>query len=131
MPGEYDVPAAGDCVIVNVPGGRQLSVAITFAVKSGTVAELAVTDRGAAQDVITGAMVSGVASMVTSATAIQPLASVTVNDQLPAVRSKLPVPVYGARPPVAETETVVERPQETEGAAVAEAWRNVSKGDKL
>jgi hypothetical protein len=44
--------------------------------------------------------------------AVQPLASVTVKVYVPAVRVKLPVPVYGDVPPVALTVTVVEPPKQ-------------------
>lgn len=77
-PGVAGEPAVGDWVIVSIPGGEQLSVAVTFGMKLGMVVELDVTDCGGAQAVITGASVSGVAAMVTLVVALQPLASDTV-----------------------------------------------------
>jgi hypothetical protein len=56
---------------------------------------------------------------VTEAVAVQPLASVTVKVYVPAVRVKLPVPVYGDVPPVALTVTVVEPPKHAIGFELA------------
>lgn len=44
--------------------------------------------------------------MLTETVAVQLFASVTVKEYVPAVRLKLPVPVYGAVPPEAVTVTV-------------------------
>ena len=49
-------------------------------------------------------------AIVTDVVAVQPLASVTVNVYVPAVLLNVPVPVYGAVPPVALTVTVDEPP---------------------
>ena len=48
--------------------------------------------------------------MVTEVTDVQPFASVTVKLYVPAVLLKVPVPVKGAVPPVADTVTVDDPP---------------------
>lgn len=59
--------------------------------------------------------------MVTEAVEEQPLLSVMLNVYVPAVRVKLPVPVYGEVPPLAVTVTVVEPPKQAMLPAEAEA----------
>jgi hypothetical protein len=56
---------------------------------------------------------------------VQPLASVTVNDHVPAVRLNEPVPEYGAVPPAAETVTVEFPPLHEIADAVADALSGV------
>ena len=47
----------------------------------------------------------------------QPLASVTVKVYVPAARINVPVPVYGAVPPVAETTMLPLRPKQSASVA--------------
>jgi hypothetical protein len=58
--------------------------------------------------------------MVTELLTLQPLASVTVNVYVPAARMNVPVPVYGAVPPVAVTITVALSAPQGIGDATAE-----------
>jgi hypothetical protein len=62
---------------------------------------------------------AGGSVMVSCASALQPFASVTVNVYVPAAFVKVPVPVYGADPPVAETVTVEVPPLQAIGVALA------------
>jgi hypothetical protein len=61
------------------------------------------------------------AVMVTEVVAVQLFASVTVKVYVPGVRVKVPVPEYGAVPPVAVTVTVELLPPQRIGVADAEA----------
>ena len=49
--------------------------------------------------------------------AVQPLASVTVKVYVPAALLKVPVPVYGTVPPVAETTMLPLRPKQSASVA--------------
>ena len=53
--------------------------------------------------------------------AVQPFASVTVKEYVPALRTNVPVPVYGGAPPVAVTVTVDVLPLQRMGVALDEA----------
>ena len=53
--------------------------------------------------------------------AVQPFASVTLNEYVPALRTNVPVPVYGGVPPAAVTVTVDVLPLQRMGVALDEA----------
>lgn len=89
------VPPVADTVTVELPPPHRIGVALDEAVSVGGCV------------------------MVTEAVPEQPLASVTVNVYVPAVRLKLPVPVNGAVPPVAVTVTVDVEPLQRIGVALA------------
>lgn len=80
------VPPVAETVTVDVPLPQEIAVAEALALRA-----------------------AGCVS-VTEVEPVHPFASVTVNVYVPAERLKLPVPVYGAVPPDADTETVAEPP---------------------
>lgn len=87
------------------PVAETVTVELPLLHTTGVALELAVSDGGCV--------------MLSEAMAEQPFASVTVKEYVPAVRLKLPVPVYGAVPPVAVTVTVDVEPLQRIGVAVA------------
>ena len=65
--------------------------------------------------------------MVMLVVVVHPLASVTVYSKVPAPTGNVPVPVYGAVPPVALTVTVAEPPKQAMDVADEEA-ANAAEG---
>jgi hypothetical protein len=68
---------------------------------------------------------------VTLALLLQPFASVMVKEYVPAARVKVPVPVYGAVPPAAETVTVALPPLQLMGVVTEAVAINPVGSDKV
>ena len=94
------VPPEADTVTVVVPPLQRICGAVAVAVRSVGL------------------------TMLIVAVAVHPLVSVTRNEYVPALRVNVPVPVYGAVPPEADTVTVVVPPLQGMTGAVAVAVRS-------